>query len=175
MRLIHLKTRLPPVVSLLKRNSDLESWEMDIPQSEADALFSISKTFVSFSDLNLAPGIDVQRELESSDGSEEFILDLRANAFRLTKYRYQNRARKILILARLCIDGPAHTNPDGVSVGNTHLHTYREGYGDRFARAIDPDIFVDTMNRIETLRNFCAFCNIAPLPAIVDIRSLVGP
>ena len=148
---------------------------MDIPQSEADALFTIAKNFVSLADLNLAPGIDVQRDLLSSDGSEEFILDVRANAFRLTKYRYQNRARKILILARLCVDGPPHTNPDGLSVGNTHLHTYVEGYGDRFARAIDPAIFVDTTNRIETIRNFCEYCNIGPLPAIVDVRSLVGP
>ena len=76
------------VIYLLQRNSDLESWEMDIPQSEADALFSIAKTFVSFSDVNLAPGIDVQRELESSDGSEEFILDVRANARRGVRRQY---------------------------------------------------------------------------------------
>ncbi|MCU1364285.1 MAG: hypothetical protein JWM55_2113 [Acidimicrobiaceae bacterium] len=148
---------------------------MDLPQSEADALMGTPKNFVSFVDMNLAPGSDFQRDLQSADGSEEFILDVRTNAFKLTKYRYQNRARKVLILARLCIDGPAHTNPDGVSVGNTHLHTYIEGFGDKYAKDLDPAIFTDPTNRIESLRAFCTVCNIHPLPTVVDIRSLSIP
>ena len=42
-----------------------------------------------------------------------------------------------VVLARLGFASP-HRNPDGTAVGVSHLHIYREGYGDKFAYEVPP-------------------------------------
>ena len=54
----------------------------------------------------------------------------RINALKGT---YQTRARQVMVLVRLCFGGGAHRNPDGVRITSPHLHTYREGFGDKWA------------------------------------------
>lgn len=146
---------------------------MTLTQMEADTLFGMPKEFRSAPSLEVGAGVDVAHELDSMDRSESFILDVRVNRLRLVKYRYQNRGRRVYILARLCINGPPHTNPDGVRLGTTHLHRYREGYEDKFADPIDPSIFADISDRAATLRAFCTLCSINTVPPIFDSGTLV--
>ena len=104
-----------------------------LTQAEADGLLAMSKRFVSPPTVSLAPGVDDSYELASEDGKERFLLDVWRGVIRVSKLKYQNRAKKIVVLARLDIDGSPHTNPDGAQLGGTHLHLYREGYEDRWA------------------------------------------
>jgi hypothetical protein len=49
----------------------------------------------------------------------DFMLDVTRATIRLTKATYQNRARQAIILMRLDLDGPPHSNPDALpSIGN---------------------------------------------------------
>jgi len=71
--------------------------------------------------------------LISVNKRENFLLDVTRGRINLKKVTYQNRARTAVILARLDIDGAPHENPDGQEIPCPHLHTYREGYGDKWA------------------------------------------
>lgn len=107
---------------------------MWISQTEADDLLAMEKISLSSDPINfpdLGGGVTVP--LISTDGSEEFLLDVRRNRINVRKGTYQNRARTVLILARLDVGGAPHRNPDGQEVGCPHLHVYREGFGDKWA------------------------------------------
>jgi len=79
---------------------------------------------------------------------------------KLTKATYQNRARQAIILMRLDLDGPPHRNPDGTEIHCPHLHTYREGFGDKWASAAPVDRYSDTMDLFSTCEAFLQHCNI---------------
>ena len=96
----------------------------------------------------------------SDDKQEQFLLDLCRGTLRLSKLKFQNRARQVIILVRLDVDGAPHTNPDGQRLGGTHIHIYREGYDDRWAYPLDANIFSDTADIALTLEQFCGRCNI---------------
>ena len=101
---------------------------MDLSQAEADALLAMEKV-VADSEAHEFPGIarGVTIPLLSKDKRVEFFLDISRGRIDLGKVTYQNRGRRIVILARLDIAGPPHTNPDGERVECPHLHLYREG------------------------------------------------
>ena len=61
------------------------------------------------------------------------MLDIARGRINLKKATYQNRARRVVILARLDLGGPPHENPDGEEISFPHLHTYRAGYADKWA------------------------------------------
>ncbi len=65
--------------------------------------------------------------LISADKRENFMLDVMRAQIKLTKATYRNRARQVIILMRLDLDGRPHRNPDGVEIPCPHLHIYREG------------------------------------------------
>jgi hypothetical protein len=129
-------------------------------QSEADKLIAIEKLFLKQSTISLPPGADLTYDVISQDRQESFLLDLWRGIYRLSKVKFQNRARQVIILVRLCIDGPHHTNPDGQKVGRTHIHVYREGYDDRWAYQLDSAQFTDTTEIALTLEQFCNYCSI---------------
>lgn len=105
--------------------------------------------------------------LISVDEKESFMLDVGRGRINLEKGKAQNRARNVIVLARLDYGGAPHRNPDGEEVGGTHLHLYREGYGDKWAYPVDLEIFSDTSNAMNTLSEFMGFCNIT-LPPKID-------
>src|SRR5205814_10608034 len=115
-----------------------------LTQSEADKLTAIEKLFVKPETISLPPGSDLTHELVSNDKQEQFLLDLWRGTFRLSKLKFQNRARQVIVLVRLDVDGAPHTNPDGQKLGGTHIHYYREGYDDRWALPLDLTVFSDT-------------------------------
>jgi hypothetical protein len=98
---------------------------------------------------------------------------------RLTKCTYQERYQTIIILIRLDLDGPPHTNPEVVNVplphltpynGQTidcpHLHLYVEGFMDKWAIPAPNDEFLDTTNLYTTLQDFLRYCNVVVPPKI---------
>src|SRR5260370_38109312 len=111
-----------------------------LTQGEADKLIAIRKLWVSPETISLPPGSDLTYELVSDDKQEQFLLDLWRGTLRLSKLKFQNRARQVVILVRLDVDGAPHTNPDGQRLGGTHIHIYREGYDDRWAYTLDANI-----------------------------------
>ena len=131
-----------------------------LTQAEANKLIATKKMFVSPATISLPPGSDVTYELMSHDKQEQFLLDLWRGTLRLSKIKFQNRARQVVVLVRLDVDGAPHTNPDGQRLSGTHIHYYREGFDDRWAEQLDPNIFTDTSDIALTLEQFCSHCSI---------------
>ncbi len=131
-----------------------------LAQEEVDALIAMMKRFAESRPISLPPGIDDTRELIGADPKERFLLDIWRGTIRLSKYRYQTRARQIIVLVRLCIDGAPHTNPDGARLEGSHLHLYREGYDDKWAQPLDASMFPNPIDIWRTFEDFCNYCNI---------------
>jgi hypothetical protein len=137
-----------------------------LTQSETDALLALEKRCLHTGNLSLPVGGEkLVLNLESLGGREKFLLDVNRGRIKLSQCTYQERVRTSIILVRLDLDGPEHTNPDGEVLPCPHLHIYREGYGDKWAEALPPS-FLNPNNLIATLGHFWSFCNITNLPAI---------
>ncbi|MEI6875039.1 MAG: hypothetical protein WCL50_07900 [Spirochaetota bacterium] len=92
-------------------------------------------------------------------------MDIGRGSIALEKTKFQNRARKTVILARLDLGGPPHRNPDGEEIPCPHLHHYREGYGDKWATAA-PANFAATGATLDLLDEYMSYCNIVGKPII---------
>ncbi len=139
-----------------------------LTQSEADALMAMRKSFASPTMISLPPGADLTHELIGTDERERFLLDLWRGTIRFSKLKFQTRARRIIVLVRLDIDGAPHTNPDGTRLGGTHLHLYREEYEDKWAYPLDVAEFNDPANVQQTFDNFCKYCHIEGVPSFQE-------
>lgn len=137
----------------------------NLSQSEADALIAMEKrreddTLWSFP----RPGASVIIPLVSADSREGFLLDVGRGGINIAKCKYQNRARKLVILVRLEIEGPTHQNPDGTEVPCPHLHMYREGYGDKWAYPVPAGQFPNLTDIWLSMHDFMAYCNVVDPP-----------
>jgi len=149
-----------------------------LAQSEADDLINISKMKVSDDNYGFPrPGESLTIPIISQDEQENFLVDISRGRIRLTKYSYQERYQTIIILVRLDLDGPPHTNPDVVNVPLSyltpyngqiidypHLHLYAEGFMDKWAIPAPNDEFPDTINLYKTLQDFFRYCNVVEPP-----------
>jgi len=141
--------------------------DIDIPQSEADALIAMEKHRVDDREwLFSAPGERMTVPLASADKREQFMLDITRSQIKLTKVTFQNRARQAIILTRLDLDGAPHRNPDGFEIACPHLHVYREGFADKWAFPAPVERYVNTRDLISTLGVFMRDCNIVDPPKI---------
>ena len=111
--------------------------------------------------------------LISKDNKYEFIIDInRKNKVKPNKCSYQKRYRNDIILLRLDINGPNHTNPDGKVIKGSHLHIYREGFNISWAYPLPSDLTVeedklsDTDYLIEVLLKFLDYCNVVNIDEI---------
>lgn len=135
--------------------------DIDITQSEADALIQMEKRFVDDKDwIFPAAGQRIALELTSVDRRENFMLDVTRAQIKLTKATYQNRARQAIILLRLDLDGAPHRNPDGEEIPCPHLHVYREGFGDKWAISAPSDRYPNAADLFSTCEAFFQHCNI---------------
>jgi hypothetical protein len=135
--------------------------DIEITQGEADALIATEKRFVDDNDwIFPAPGQRIALELASLDKRENFTLDVTRAQIKLTKATYQNRARQAIVLMRLDLDGPPRRNPDGAEIPCPHLHTYREGFGDKWAIAAPVDRYPSALDLFSTCEAFMRHCNI---------------
>ena len=134
-------------------------------QIEADGLLAMPKTFaMPLSNIDLKPGANGPPHLLFGVGAERFLLDLSRGSFRLSKVKYQTRGRQVIVLVRLCFNASPHRNPDGTRVPATHLHTYRQGYDDRWVEQLPNHSFSNPADPCATFLAFCAFCTIAQIP-----------
>ena len=144
-----------------------------LTQTEADRLFGLEKRRVDSTHWNFPDtGERLTIPLTSTDLRESFHMDIRRARIDLAKSTFQNRARQVVILARLDLGGKPHRNPDGEVIESPHLHRYREGYGDKWAFPVPGDLFPDPDNPWTTLKDFMRFCNIAKPP--IFQRGLFG-
>ena len=151
-----------------------------LTQSEADALINIPKIKNSDDSYDFPlPGENLTIPIISQDEQENFLIDISRGKIRLKKCTYQERYQTIIILIRLDVDGPPHTNPEVVNVplpyltpynGQTidcpHLHLYVEGFMDKWAIPAPNDEFPDTTNLYTTLQDFFQYCNVVETPKI---------
>ena len=137
----------------------------DLTQAEADFLLALAKRRVDTKEWNYPSlGGGLSLPLTSPDGREQFFLDIRRSRINLAKGSYQNRGRRVTILARLCFGGAPHPNPDGQEIGSPHIHRYREGYGDKWAYPLPAANFPNPANQWATFQDFLHFCNITEPP-----------
>ena len=140
-----------------------------LTQQEADALIAAKKELpVGTPAVAIAPGADETHELAEVGGDERFLLDLSRGRRRVAKLKFQTRARKVVVLLRLDLDGSPHTNPDGTLLDGTHLHVFREGYEDKWAYPLDPERFADPLDAPHSFADFCDLSNIASAPILQE-------
>ena len=108
--------------------------EANLTQAEADSLLALPKRRADEKEWNYPYfGGRITVPLISTDRREPFRLDIQRGRIDFAKGSYQNRARQLVILARLDFGGRPHRNPDDTRIGSPHLHLYREGYADKWA------------------------------------------
>ena len=141
--------------------------EINLTQADADALIAMEKRRVN-EERSTFPGRGekLTLPLESINKHERFLLDLSSSRIDLRKIKMQNRARQVVVLVRLDLGGAPHRNPDGEEVPVPHLHLYREGYGDKWAKPLPASHFSDVTNLVLTLYAFTRYCNITKPPHI---------
>ncbi len=124
----------------------------------------------SYEDISLCfprMGEKIEIPLISACKREKFQLDVSRSRIDLKKIKYQNRARKTIILVRLELNGSPHRNPDDEEISCPHIHLYREGYGDKWAYPLPIGVFNKINDIHETFYHFMKYCNITKAP---DIR-----
>jgi hypothetical protein len=104
--------------------------------------------------------------LQSPDKREQFLLDLSRGRIDLLKVKMQNRARQVMVLARIDLSGAPHRNPDDQEIRGPHLHVYREGFGDKWAVPLAADRFRNPSDVWTTFEDFLGFCNITRPPHV---------
>jgi hypothetical protein len=150
---------------------------MALTQTEADALLQMNKEFADNDPLEFwqTQPMRYERLLLSVDRREQFILDIERGRRNRARLKYQNRARKVIVLARFDINGPAHRNPPdapyrpGERFDCPHFHRYTEGYETRIAYYVAdvPGLTVrDLNNGVFCLEDFLRYCRVQNAPNI---------
>jgi hypothetical protein len=140
--------------------------EIDLTQSEADALMAMEKVRADDNQYQYPTVGILNIPLMSRDHAERFLLDIRRARIDISKVTYQNRARHVIVLARLDLNGPPHRNPDREEIPCPHLHRYREGYADKWAYPLPQPPFTNPADLWQTLQQFLGFCNVTEPPRI---------
>ena len=99
---------------------------------------------------------------------DRFKVDFnRSGRIRPDKYTLLLRYGKDQGLLRIDIGGPDHANPDGSIVPCPHIHmqTHETGLWDAWAYSI-PVVFGNVQDKIETLKQFLAYCNVNDINSI---------
>jgi len=149
-------------------------------QAEADRLLAMNKRRVSGKTYEFPmAGESLTIPIVSVDESESFLLDVNRGTIRLTKCTYQERYQGIIILVRLDVDGPPHTNPEvsevplsylsgfnGTTIPCPHLHLYVEHFMDKWAIPAPTDRFPRTEDIYATLNDFFRYCHIIEKPIV---------
>lgn len=140
--------------------------EINLSQSEADALIQMEKHKVDNQKWVFPSSGIVAIPLISANKREDFILDIRRARIDLLKGTYQNRARQVVTLVRLDFGAKPHRNPDGNMVMSPHIHIYREEFGHKWAEPINKKHFSKPDDIWQMLQDFMKFCNVTKPPVI---------
>lgn len=116
-----------------------------LSQAAADYLARVAKEIVSAKIILVPPAGGTQAwEAQDHRRRNKFHLHMRRGRRVAMKVTAQERYWSNEILLRLDVNGPAHTNPDGTIVPTPHLHIYREGYDDKWAFPVPPDLDISS-------------------------------
>jgi hypothetical protein len=139
---------------------------VNLTQAEADMLLSMDKKCPEEGSWPFPGhgGGKLTIPLHASVGSEQFLLDVNRSGIKLTKITYQNRARLVVPLARLDLDGPPHRNPDGEELPCPHLHCYREGFMDKWAFGLPDGWEIGAGGHAHALDLFLGYCHVVKRP-----------
>jgi hypothetical protein len=140
--------------------------DIDLPQEEADNLILMPKQRAN-DEVSYFPsgGSSLNIPLISEDRQESFFLDIYRGRIDLSKIKFQNRSKQIVVLLRLDLNGSPHRNPDNEEISCPHLHIYKEGYGTKWAYPV-PSNFTNLIDSWQTLQEFMDYCNITKPPEI---------
>ena len=138
---------------------------IDLTQAEAEELMSMEKHCLSDEAVPYpAPGRNITVELWSTNNREEFLLDVWRSDKNPRRARFQIRAKRAIILARIDLGGQPHSNQeDEPDIPAPHLHLYREGW-DSWARPVPSENFTALDDHYRTLEEFMIYCNITTPP-----------
>jgi hypothetical protein len=154
---------------------------MSLTQADADALLILPKAFeasVMQIDFPRMQAFAIVYPLEGLGRREAFLLDLERGNRKRARLKFQTRARKVYILARIDIDGKPHTNPPGAPhrpgerFTGPHIHLYRAGFEDRvaFHPAEVPGFALPAVqDDVGWLVAFLRLCNVATVPPIQEV------
>jgi len=138
-----------------------------IPQDEAEELIEIEKRYTGSDPVEYpGAGENLQMKCLSPDEAERFHLDVYRGRIELKKVCHNLRVRTAVPLLRLDLNGCPHRNPDGEKVEGTHLHVYKEGYGDAWAYEVPDEPFRGLDDLRRTLYDFMTYCNITQQPRV---------
>ena len=150
---------------------------MSLSQEEADNLLGMPKQFVEDDPLEFTETMPMnyERLLLSADRREQFILTVERGNRKRIRLKFQTRARKVIVLARLDLNGPDHRNPPespyrpNERLSCPHIHVFREGFDDRIAFMLS-DVhglaIEDANDGVRCLEDFLNFCRVEKLPKI---------
>jgi hypothetical protein len=144
---------------------------MELLQSEADHLLALPKHLDDLQAISFGLTEPFQSEysLFSADRRELFSLALERGNRRRARLKFQTRARKIVVLARLDIAGRPHRNPPSAPYRpnerfeGTHLHVFSEKFGDRVAflpEEVSKFVVPVQLSDENWLTAFLDFCNV---------------
>ena len=140
---------------------------INLTQADADALMAMPKRPADDEERNFPqPGDRVIIPLVSLDKREDFLLSVTRSQINIAKISHQNRARQVVVLMRLDVNGAPHRNPDGEEILGTHLYIYRENFGDKWAYPLPPGKFENLDDLHQTFDDFLAECNVVEPPRI---------
>lgn len=151
----------------------------ELSQNDADQLFLLEKVLKEENPLYDFPvgGDKVSVPLVSADKKEDFIFDVTSSSISISKYTFQNRARKIEILRRLDLEGAPHCNPPvekapldflekyiGEEIPCPHIHIYVEGFGTRWAIPVEDVLSLPNAGNDDIAESFLRYCNVTEIP-----------
>jgi hypothetical protein len=149
---------------------------MSLTQAEADLLLKMPKRAhpATVLELMMSMPMDKDWELLSHDRREEFILTIERGRRKTIRLKFQTRARKVIVLARLDLNGSPHRNPTGQHyrpgelLTSSHLHLYLEGFDDRVAYLLNevPGFSFSFSDDLSALTQFLVFSGVDPIPPI---------
>jgi len=96
----------------------------------------------------------------------EFLFDIGRKYQQLSRCTYQERYEKIIVLVRVDIKGPSHTNPDDSMVSAPHIHIFKEGFSDKWAYPLSNDHFRNPSDLYKTMYDFFTYCRVVDPPII---------
>ncbi|WP_435011671.1 DUF6978 family protein [Tundrisphaera lichenicola] len=142
-----------------------------MPQTVANYLIKMPKVLIDDCVLvDFRPGMKVEVNFRGEEDHREtfrFMIDRYEKDPRHAKYELMTRRNVVLL--RLEYRASRHQNPDGALVDCPHLHTYREGYSDRWAEPVS-DRFGDPQKLLACLRGFLGYCNLVQFPKLREER-----
>lgn len=129
-------------------------------KEQAQNFFHEPKCFEKFTTISISKGSTSEYKVIGHETGMEYRLTVYRGRINEVKISLTKLVQKTIVLVRVDVNGPYHSNPDGESIGPNHYHLYDETFKDRFAYELDEKYFKNIDNIGDIFNSFCRFCNI---------------